>query len=54
MGAWISRVADAVLAEVRERQGRALERMYPIMIFNALGSLSQFRSAGLRKETAFG
>ena len=32
----ISRVADAVLAEVREWQGRALERMYPIVIFDAL------------------
>ncbi len=32
----ISRVADAVLAEVREWQGRALDRMYPIVIFDAL------------------
>ncbi len=32
----ISRVTDAVLAEVREWQGRALERMYPIVIFDAL------------------
>jgi putative transposase len=32
----ISRVTDAVLDEVREWQGRALERMYPIVIFDAL------------------
>ena len=32
----ISRVTDAVLGEVREWQGRALERMYPIVIFDAL------------------
>jgi transposase-like protein len=32
----ISRVTDAVLGEVREWQGRALERMYPIIIFDAL------------------
>ena len=30
----ISRVTDAVLDEVREWQGRALERMYPIVIFD--------------------
>lgn len=32
----VSRVTDAVLDEVREWQGRALERMYPIVIFDAL------------------
>jgi putative transposase len=32
----ISRVTDAVLEEVREWQGRALDRMYPIVIFDAL------------------
>jgi putative transposase len=32
----ISRVTDAVLGEVREWQSRALERMYPIIIFDAL------------------
>ena len=32
----ISRVTDAVLGEVREWQSRALERMYPIVIFDAL------------------
>ena len=35
-GQWISRVTDAVLDEVREWQSRALERMYPIVIFDAL------------------
>lgn len=33
----ISRVTDAVLDEVRGCQKRALERMYPMVIFNALG-----------------
>lgn len=32
----ISRVTDAVLDEVREWQSRALDRMYPIAIFDAL------------------
>lgn len=32
----IIRVTDAVLNEVREWQSRALERMYPIVIFDAL------------------
>ncbi len=32
----ISRVTDAVLDEVREWQSRALERMYPIVLFDAL------------------
>jgi len=32
----ISRVTDAVLDEVREWQNRALERMYPIVLFDAL------------------
>ena len=32
----ISRVTDAVLDEVREWQGRGLERMYPVAIFDAL------------------
>lgn len=32
----ISRVTDAVLDEVREWQHRALDRMYPIVIFDAL------------------
>lgn len=32
----ISRVTDAVLDEVQEWQSRALERMYPIVIFDAL------------------
>ncbi len=32
----ISRVTDAVLDEVREWKSRALERMYPIVIFDAL------------------
>jgi putative transposase len=32
----ISRVTDAVLDEVREWQNRALERMYPIVVFDAL------------------
>jgi hypothetical protein len=32
----ISRVTDAVLDELREWQTRALERMYPIVIFDAL------------------
>ena len=32
----ISRVTDAVLGEVHEWQSRALERMYPIIIFDAL------------------
>ena len=32
----ISRVTDAVLDEVREWQNRALDRMYPIVIFDAL------------------
>lgn len=32
----ISRVTDAVLDEVREWQTRALDRMYPIVIFDAL------------------
>jgi transposase-like protein len=32
----ISRVTDAVLDEVREWQSRALERLYPIIIFDAL------------------
>jgi hypothetical protein len=32
----ISRVTDAVLDEVREWQQRALDRMYPIVIFDAL------------------
>lgn len=32
----ISRVTDAVLDEVRDWQSRALERMYPIAIFDAL------------------
>ena len=32
----ISRVTNAVLDEVRDWQGRALERMYPIVIFDAL------------------
>ena len=40
--ALISRVTDAVpplpcWGEVREGQSRALERMYPIVIFDALG-----------------
>ncbi len=34
--ALISRVTDAVLDEVREWQSRALERMYPIVIYDAL------------------
>ena len=32
----ISRVTDAVLGEVREWQHRALDRMYPIVMFDAL------------------
>ena len=32
----ISRVTDAVLDEVREWQSRALDRIYPIVIFDAL------------------
>ena len=32
----ISRVTDAVLDEVRDWQNRALDRMYPIVIFDAL------------------
>jgi putative transposase len=32
----ISRVTDSVLDEVREWQSRALDRMYPIVIFDAL------------------
>ena len=32
----ISRVTDAVLDEVRDWRSRALERMYPIVIFDAL------------------
>jgi len=32
----ISRVTDAVLDEVREWQSRALDRMYTIVIFDAL------------------
>ena len=32
----ISRVTDAVLDEVREWQSRALDRMYPIVLFDAL------------------
>ncbi len=36
MGHCFSRVTDAVLDEVREWQSRALERMYPIVIFDAL------------------
>lgn len=32
----ISRVTDAVLDEVRDWQHRALDRMYPIVIFDAL------------------
>ena len=32
----ISRVTDAVLDEVRDWQSRALDRMYPIVIFDAL------------------
>jgi transposase-like protein len=32
----ISRVTDAVLDEVREWQSRALDRMYPIVMFDAL------------------
>lgn len=32
----ISRITDAVLDEVREWQSRALERVYPIVIFDAL------------------
>jgi hypothetical protein len=32
----ISRVIDAVLDEVREWQSRALDRMYPLVIFDAL------------------
>ena len=32
----ISRVTDAVLEEVRDWQHRALDRMYPIVIFDAL------------------
>ena len=32
----ISRVTDVVLDEVQDWQGRALERMYPIVIFDAL------------------
>ena len=32
----ISRVTDAILDEVREWQHRALDRMYPIVIFDAL------------------
>ncbi len=32
----ISRVTDAVRDEVREWQGRAPERMYPLVIFDAL------------------
>lgn len=32
----ISRVTDAGLDEVREWQNRALDRMYPIVIFDAL------------------
>ena len=32
----ISRVTDAVLDEVREWQSRALDRMYPVVIFDAL------------------
>jgi transposase-like protein len=32
----ISRVTDAVLNEVRDWQSRALDRMYPIVIFDAL------------------
>ena len=32
----ISRVTDAVLDEVRDWQGRGLERLYPIVIFDAL------------------
>ena len=35
-GQRISRVTDAVLDEVREWQSRALERMYPIVILDAL------------------
>jgi putative transposase len=32
----ISRVTDAVLDELRDWQNRALDRMYPIVIFDAL------------------
>ena len=32
----ISRVTDAVLGEVKEWQGRGLEQLYPIVIFDAL------------------
>ena len=42
----ISRVTDAVLDEVRESQNRALDRMYPIVIFHALRV--KIRDAGSR------
>ena len=47
----ISRVTDAVLDEVREWQSRALERMYPIVIFDALRV--KIRDAPLDECAAF-
>ena len=43
----IGRVADAVLDEVRAWQSRALDRMYPIVIFDALRV--KVRDAAIRK-----
>jgi transposase-like protein len=64
----ISRVTDAVLDEVREWQHRALDRMYPIVIFDALrvkirdadsrmvksepASRHRFKTAGERRSTS--
>ena len=35
-GRWINRFTDAVLDEIRDWQSRALEWMYPIVIFDVL------------------
>ena len=43
----VSRVTDAVLDEVREWQGRALDQMHPIVVFDALRV--KIRDAGSRR-----
>ena len=42
----ISRVTDAVLDEVKEWRSRALDAVYPVVIFDALRERSATRTAG--------
>lgn len=50
----ISRVTDAVLDEVREWQSRALDRMYPIVIFDALrGKIRDADSRMVKNRAAY-